>query len=335
MFASISVTASDSFGCSAPKRACSATRWRSSWLRTRSMHSASLMAACTLAPHRLSISVSAKSMAAPPQQLKWRPSISNRCGVRMARSVISSVSAYKAHGSAMRTPAITPASASHNTPAPTPPQNAAARQRSTTPRQSSERRSAWFSSATSSATCHWPGAASATCSGVRMSSSKVPVSLTASRKGCTRPAQVMASASPALTSKMRSGRSCARRDSLANGIERVDGHRIHEGDLFWRQRGRWPLGAPLAHYHTGDQQRRADQTGPRHRLAEPEVAEDGGASRLEGVDDGRLVGAAVALAPGLQRDDGGRGDHAEVNQIRRVAAHLIYLGVVATAEVNQ
>ncbi len=71
IFASISVTASDSFGCRAPKRACSATRWRSSWPRTRSMHSVSLIWRLDGRAEQMSTSVSAKSMlAAPPQQVR-------------------------------------------------------------------------------------------------------------------------------------------------------------------------------------------------------------------------------------------------------------------------
>src|SRR5471032_2843100 len=316
---SISVTASDRRGCKAPKRACKATRWRSSWLRTRSMHRLSLMPACTVAPNRCSIKVSEKSMlAAPPQQLRWRPSSSNKWGVRMARSEMPSVSAYSAHGSAMRTPAISPAAASHSTPAPTPPQYSAERQRSMTARLNSGASGDWPSSATSKAICH-PGCASTTCAGVMVSrcSTSPPSAAAARRSGCTRPAQVIASASPAFTSSMRSGRSWMTLDKLSKDIRH----------LLRSQHGGGPLGAPLADDHAGNEQRRAQQAVPGQRLAQPEIREDRRATGFEGVDHRRLVGAAVALAPGLQRNNRRRGDHAQVDQVQ--AVHLQALPDVA------
>ena len=225
MFASISVTASVSLGCRTPKRACSATRWRSSGPRTRSTHRISFTCAWTVAPNSRSTRVRAKSMlAAPPQDVMRAPSISYRCGLSSAWSARMSTSGYSDHGSAARAPFSAPDSASHSTPAPTPPQHGAARQRATTVRRLAGRSPASASSATSSTRCQCRWSA-VNLSGLRTSTCRRsgPSTLAARRSGCTRPDHVSESGSPACTSSTRSGASCAKRDSSSGSIEKMSG----------------------------------------------------------------------------------------------------------------
>ena len=222
MLASISVTASVSFGCSVPKRACSATRWRSSLPRTRSMHSASLIWAWTSAPkidfdQRQREVDAGRAAAAGQVRAVDFEQVGGEHGVvgdACRRRHTATTAARCARRPARRR---RPATARRRRPRPrTAPRGSARSRRGCWPGLSA----ACASSATSSTRCQWRWASAANLSGLRTSTCRRsgPSSLAASRSGWYSPAQLSESGSPAWISRTRSGFSCARRERSASGI---------------------------------------------------------------------------------------------------------------------